>query len=222
MKKKINLSIDCEEVYEMEASIYSEIGKDGLRFLREDIHVGPEGITTISGDHISSLLKINKDSLSVVNKVLGRGASCVVQEALYLPENKKVAIKTINIYDRDKRHQIMNDLRILLKNSIQDENSGYECSFIVKLYGAYFDQGSVKVILELMDVGSLENILGFYKAAKLKPKINEDVLAKMALQILCGLSYLHSHNLIHRDIKPGNILLNSRGHVKVTDFGITK
>lgn len=79
MKKKINLSIDCEEVYEMEASIYSEIGKDGLRFLREDIHVGPEGITTISGDHISSLLKINRDSLSVVNKVLGRGASCVVQ-----------------------------------------------------------------------------------------------------------------------------------------------
>lgn len=34
MKKKINLSIDCEEVYEMEASMYSEIGKDGLRFLR--------------------------------------------------------------------------------------------------------------------------------------------------------------------------------------------
>ena len=60
MKKKMNLSIDCEEVSEMEASMFSEIGKDGLRFLREDIHVGPEGMTTSSGDHISSLLKINK------------------------------------------------------------------------------------------------------------------------------------------------------------------
>ena len=73
-----------------------------------------------------------------------------------------------------------------------------------------------------MDVGSLDNIIGFYKAAKTKPKISENVLVKIALQILCGLSYLHSHNYIHRDIKPGNILLNSKGEVKVTDFGISK
>jgi hypothetical protein len=39
-------------------------------------------------------------------------------------------------------------------------------------YGAYFDQGAVKVILELMDVGSLDNIIGFYKLGKVKPKIS--------------------------------------------------
>jgi serine/threonine protein kinase len=154
--------------------------------------------------------------------VLGRGASCVVQEAVYLPENKSVAIKTINIYDKEKRHQIMNDIVILLKNSITNENRGYFCNFIVRMYGAYFDQGVVKVILELMDVGSLENIIDLYKMARVKPKINEVVLSKIALQILCGLSYLHSQNLIHRDIKPGNILLNSLGEVKVTDFGISR
>lgn len=222
MKKKFNLSIDCEEVYEMESSIFSEIGRDGLRFLREDIHVGREGITTVSGDHISSLLKVNKDTLTLASKFLGRGASCVVQEAVYVPENISVAIKTINVYDRDKRHQIMNDIKILLKNSIAEQNEGYFCDFLVKLYGAFFDEGSVKVILELMDVGSLENIIGFYRMAKITPKIDEIVLCKIALQILCGLSYLHSRNLVHRDIKPGNILLNSKGEVKVTDFGISK
>ena len=81
----------------------------------------------------------------------------------------------------------------------------------MNLYGAYFDQGAVKVILELMDAGSLDNIISIYRLAKREPDIPEDILAKIALQILCGLSFLHSHNLLHRDIKPGNILLNTKG-----------
>lgn len=92
----------------------------------------------------------------------------------------------------------------------------------MKLYGAYFDQGSVKVILELMDIGSLDNIIRLYRVAKIKPNIQEAILVKISLQIMCGLSYLHNQNLVHRDIKPGNILLNSKGYVKVTDFGISK
>lgn len=44
----------------MEQSIFSEIGKDGLRFLREDLHVGVEGMKTMSGENISNLLQINK------------------------------------------------------------------------------------------------------------------------------------------------------------------
>lgn len=49
----------------------------------------------------------------------------------------------------------MNDIRILLKNLIQEEANGYCCKFLVTLYGAYFEEGSVKVILELMDAGSI-------------------------------------------------------------------
>ena len=90
------------------------------------------------------------------------------------------------------------------------------------LYGAYFDQGTVKIILELMDSGSLEHVIALYKTARVKPEISEGILAKIALQMLCGLSYLHSKNQIHRDIKPANILLNSNGEVKLSDFGIAR
>jgi serine/threonine protein kinase len=73
-----------------------------------------------------------------------------------------------------------------------------------------------------MDAGSLENIIKIYNLAQIKPRINENILAKIALQILCGLSYLHTSNQLHRDVKPANILINSKGEVKLTDFGICK
>ena len=43
----------------------------------------------------------------------------------------------------------------------------------------------------------------------------------MINEIICGLSYLHSHNIIHRDLKPENILITSGGVCKIADFGIT-
>lgn len=73
-----------------------------------------------------------------------------------------------------------------------------------------------------MDAGSLDGILKIYRSKKVVPEIHEVVLAKIAIQILCGLSYLHMNNQFHRDIKPANILLNTKGEVKVTDFGIAK
>jgi serine/threonine protein kinase len=73
-----------------------------------------------------------------------------------------------------------------------------------------------------MDAGSLENIIALFRAAKVNPVIDEPILAKITLQMLCGLTYLHSKNQLHRDIKPGNVLLNSSGEVKLSDFGISR
>lgn len=56
-----------------------------------------------------------------------------------------------------------------------------------------------------------------------KPLIPEPVIAKIFQQVLCGLAYLNTClKQMHRDIKPDNILINKKGFVKVTDFGISK
>ena len=79
------------------------------------------------------------------------------------------------------------------------------------------DMGSLKSLIKLATKKDGKNI------AEGKPLIPEPIVAKIFQQILCGLSYLNVVlKQMHRDIKPDNILLNRKGFVKVTDFGITK
>ena len=92
-----------------------------------------------------------------------------------------------------------------------------------------FDEGAVKVALELMDIGSLKDVVTLAKkdmnwvANSKSPLIPEAVASKTMQMILSGLSYLNiCKKQMHRDIKLDNILVNSQGFVKLTDFGITK
>jgi serine/threonine protein kinase len=110
----------------------------------------------------------------VLGEILGNGASGYVYAALHKPTGKQVALKSINVHDKGKRHQMINDLRALSDN---------ECPFLVQFLGAMFDEGSVKVALELMDMGSLKDII---KLAKLNPNYRpgqplfpEAILAKI-------------------------------------------
>ena len=62
-----------------------------------------------------------------------------------------MAIKSINIYDKPKRLQLANELCSL--------NSASMCHFLIHFYGAYYDEGSVKIALEYMDFGSLRTLI---------------------------------------------------------------
>lgn len=85
---------------------------------------------------------------------------------------------------------------------------------IVDFYGAFFQEGAVYICMEFMDGGSIDRIYG--------DGIPEGVLRKITLNTVLGLKSLkEEHNIIHRDVKPTNILVNTKGQVKICDFGVS-
>ena len=88
---------------------------------------------------------------------------------------------------------------------------------ICALYGTTVLGGAPAIVLEYMPGGSLHHALHNRRREEvLKP----DALAHIALDVAMGIAYLHSSQVIHRDVKAANVLLTAEGHAKVTDFGI--
>lgn len=138
---------------------------------------------------------------------LGSGVSGSVYRAKHTETGKAFAMKIIP-YKEDEK------LKQLIETEVKTLHQ-CKCDFIIKCYASSLNEGSVNILLEFMDRGTLHDVMKKVK------KIPESTIGLMTVQILGGLLYLHQNKIIHRDIKPTNILVNSKGYVKISDFGVS-
>ncbi|XP_060951064.1 dual specificity mitogen-activated protein kinase kinase 6 [Limanda limanda] len=143
---------------------------------------------------------------------LGRGAYGVVYKMRHVPSGLIMAVKRIRAtVNTQEQKRLLMDLDISMRT--------VDCYYTVTFYGALFREGDVWICMELMDT-SLDK---FYKQVIEKGmNIPEDILGKIAVSIVKALEHLHSNlQVIHRDVKPSNVLINTQGQVKMCDFGIS-
>eukprot|EP00597_Dinobryon_sp_UTEXLB2267_P009186 CAMPEP_0170084652 /NCGR_PEP_ID=MMETSP0019_2-20121128/19783_1 /TAXON_ID=98059 /ORGANISM="Dinobryon sp., Strain UTEXLB2267" /LENGTH=808 /DNA_ID=CAMNT_0010300823 /DNA_START=372 /DNA_END=2798 /DNA_ORIENTATION=- len=157
-----------------------------------------------------------RERLVVLSK-LGQGASSIVYKALDLTDMKLVALKMIHVNERAKRSQLVKEVCALFQHIKKAQAKGPE-RFIVDFYDAFSnpEDGIVLLMLEYIDGGSLQDIVDGGGCH------DEAAIASICFQAFSGLSHLHSCCQLHRDLKPGNLLISHRGEVKIADLGILK
>ncbi|GAB0095335.1 dual specificity mitogen-activated protein kinase kinase 3 [Sergentomyia squamirostris] len=143
---------------------------------------------------------------------LGRGAYGIVEKMRHRQTETVMAVKRITAtVNTQEQKRLLMDLDISMRSSA--------CPYTVHFYGALFREGDVWICMEVMDT-SLDK---FYpKVFKNNRVMSEDILGKITISVVNALHYLHAKlNVIHRDVKPSNILINRKGEVKMCDFGIS-
>ncbi|KAI9264389.1 kinase-like domain-containing protein [Phascolomyces articulosus] len=188
---------------------------DQTPFANFSKYVDPSGKLNFAGKAIihadgvdfsnGSSFTIKMDDLKLLEE-LGKGQYGTVQKVYHRVTNVVMAMKEIRLeLDETKLHQILMELDILHKST---------SDYIVEFYGAFFIESCVYYCMEYMDVGSLDKVYG--------DGVPEDVLAKITTSMVKGLKFLKDElSIIHRDVKPTNVLVNSRGQVKLCDFGVS-
>ncbi|KAF5928845.1 serine/threonine-protein kinase greatwall isoform X4 [Diceros bicornis minor] len=116
-------------------------------------------------------------------------------------------VKKADMINKNMTHQVQAE---------RDALALSKSPFIVHLYYSLQSANNVYLVMEYLiggDVKSLLHIYGYF---------DEDMAVKYISEVALALDYLHRHGIIHRDLKPDNMLISNKGHIKLTDFGLSK
>ena len=170
---------------------------------------------SLLGDNNSLAIKLpsketyTKDDFEVIT-FLGKGAyGTVLQVSLKKDPKKIYAIKKLDIYSLFSVNRLY---QAYLENDILRE---LDSPYIVKIYGAFESDAKIHLIMDFLPKGDLSY---FIKNNTLK----DDIIKFYTAEMVLFLEYMQSKNLVHRDLKPQNIMIDEKGHLKVIDFGTVR
>ncbi|KAH6694017.1 kinase-like domain-containing protein [Plectosphaerella plurivora] len=183
-------------------------------------------MSTMSENEVMARLKeaVSKDDPNLSyskQKKIGQGASgsvyvAKVKETAVSPIARdilrtqglraQVAIKQMDLAHQPRKELIVNEIMVM-KDSRHPNIVNFLDAFLRN------NNSELWLVLEFMEGGALTDVIDN------NPSITEEQISTICLETCQGLQHLHSQNIIHRDIKSDNVLLDARGNVKITDFG---
>ncbi|TAF04801.1 MAG: serine/threonine protein kinase [Nostocales cyanobacterium] len=153
-----------------------------------------------------------------VIQVLGAGGfgETSLAEDIHLPSRRRFVIKELKPINHDPATSQLIQQRFEREAAIL-ENLGENSDQIPRLYAYFPENGKFYLVQEWVEGQTLSNII------QSKGKLNETIVRKILVSLLSVLDYVHSKGIIHRDIKPDNIILRSHDNKPVLiDFGAVK
>ena len=135
--------------------------------------------------------------------------------SVYLSKKKSTgdyfAIKVLRKADMVAKNQVTN---VKAERAIMMWQG--ESDFVAKLYWTFSSKDYLFLVMEYLNGGDCASL------CKVLGGLPEDWAKKYLAEVVLGVEHLHSRGIVHRDLKPDNLLIDKRGHLKLTDFGLSR
>ena len=205
-------------------ALKKQLGRAGQLYndVQTVVENGDDGPTLLRRERRMALQRLEKPPREIeVQSIIGRGAFGEVRMGLF--RRMPVALKQVAPMGRplssDEQGSILRELLM---------QSRFDYEFVVRTYGFTIINSVKNLIIEHCAVGSLHDLLqasaggGVLRAGSEEARISGAALVTLLYEAALGLEYVHDQCVVHRDIKPQNILLTERLVPKIADFGLAK
>ncbi|KAJ6956737.1 hypothetical protein NC652_007715 [Populus alba x Populus x berolinensis] len=203
LREKYILACDLMDT---KSPIIDERSKENLRLPFDNASQSSAASTPV---HVSNKERTSIDDFEII-KPISRGAFGKVFLARKRTTGDLFAIKVLKKLDMLRKNDVQ---RILAERNILITVRN---PFVVRFFYSFTCRDNLYLVMEYLIGGDLYSLLRKVGC------LEEDIARIYIAELVLALEYLHSHGIVHRDLKPDNILIAHDGHIKLTDFGLSK